>query len=85
MTRDEDGNVPTFGQIAAASMEPHIAYMRNLAARFSGATNVPISELGIVQDNPSSAEAIYATSGEGTQFEWRCEYCGKVKWGGISV
>lgn len=60
VTRDEDGNVPTFGQIAAASMEPHIAYMRNLAARFSGATNVPISELGIVQDNPSSAEAIYA-------------------------
>ena len=60
VTRDEEGNVPTFGQLAAASMEPHIAYMRNLAARFSGATNVPISELGIVQDNPSSAEAIYA-------------------------
>lgn len=60
VTRDEEGNVPTFGQLAATSMEPHIAYMRNLAARFSGATNVPISELGIVQDNPSSAEAIYA-------------------------
>lgn len=60
VTRDEDGNVPTFGQLAGSSMEPHIAYMRNLAARFSGATNVPISELGIVQDNPSSAEAIYA-------------------------
>ncbi len=60
VTRDEDGNVPAFGQLAASSMEPHIAYMRNLAARFSGATNVPISELGIVQDNPSSAEAIYA-------------------------
>jgi hypothetical protein len=35
--------------------------MRSLAARFSGETNVPISELGIVSDNPSSAEAIYAS------------------------
>ena len=34
--------------------------MRSLAARFSAETNVPISELGIVSDNPSSAEAIYA-------------------------
>lgn len=31
-----------------------------LAARFSGETDVPISELGVVSDNPSSAEAIYA-------------------------
>lgn len=33
---------------------------RNLAAQFAGATCVPISELGVVHDNPSSAEAIYA-------------------------
>ena len=31
-----------------------------LAARVSGETDVPISELGVVSDNPSSAEAIYA-------------------------
>lgn len=61
ITRDEDGNLPEFGQLPAVSMEPHIGYMRSLAARFSGETNVPISELGIIQDNPSSAEAIYAS------------------------
>lgn len=58
--KDDDGDVPQFGQLAQGSMQPHIEYMRSLAARFSGETNVPISELGIVQDNPSSAEAIYA-------------------------
>lgn len=42
------------------SMQPHIDYMRSLASRFSGETNVPLSELGVVSDNPSSAEAIYA-------------------------
>lgn len=60
ISRDENGDLPEFGQLPAVSMEPHIGYMRSLAARFSGETNVPISELGIVQDNPSSAEAIYA-------------------------
>lgn len=34
--------------------------MRSLAARFSGETNVPLSELGVVTDNPASAEAVYA-------------------------
>jgi len=41
-------------------MQPHIDYMRSLAAQFSGVTNVPLSSLGVVSDNPSSAEAIYA-------------------------
>ncbi len=58
--KDEDGDVPSFGQLAQGSMQPHIDYMRSLAARFSGETNVPMSELGVVSDNPSSAEAIYA-------------------------
>ena len=37
-------------------------YMRSLAARFSGETNVPISTLGVIHDQPASAEAIYAAS-----------------------
>ena len=41
-------------------MQPHIDYMRSLACQFAGATNVPLSALGVVSDNPSSAEAIYA-------------------------
>ena len=43
-------------------MQPHMDYMRSLAARFSGETNIPISTLGVVHDNPASAEAIYAAS-----------------------
>ena len=54
----EDGGVPSFGQLSQGSMQPHTDYMRALAARFSGETNVPVSQLGVVHDNPSSAEAI---------------------------
>lgn len=43
-------------------MQPHTDYMRSLAARFSGETNVPISTLGVIHDQPASAEAIYAAS-----------------------
>ena len=60
--RDEDGNIPQFGQLSQGSMQPHTDYMRALAARFSGETNVPISTLGIIHDQPASAEAIYAAS-----------------------
>lgn len=60
VSKDIDGDVPQFGQLAQGSMQPHTDYMRMLAARFSGETDVPISELGVVSDNPSSAEAIYA-------------------------
>lgn len=60
VSRDENGDMPQFGQLQQGSMQPHIDYMRSLAARFSGETNVPLSELGVVSDNPSSAEAIYA-------------------------
>lgn len=57
-----DGIMPQFGQLQQASMQQTVDYMRLLAARFSGETNVPISQLGIIHDNPSSAEAIYAAS-----------------------
>ena len=60
VSKDEFGETPQFGQLAQGSMQPHSDYMRMLAARFSGETDVPISSLGVVSDNPSSAEAIYA-------------------------
>ena len=60
--RDEDGNLPEYGQLSQGTMQPHTEYMRALAARFSGETNVPISNLGVIHDNPASAEAIYAAS-----------------------
>lgn len=58
--KDEDGDVPQFGQLPQATMQPHTEYMRDLAAQFAGETCVPMSALGVVHDNPASAEAIYA-------------------------
>lgn len=60
--RDGNGDLPQFGQLPQASMQQYTEFMRDLAARFSGETNVPISQLGVIHDNPSSAEAIYAAS-----------------------
>lgn len=57
-----DGVMPTFGQLPQASMQQYIEFMRMQASRFAGETNVPLHMLGVVTDNPSSAEAIYAAS-----------------------
>lgn len=51
---------PQYGQLQQMSMQPHIEYIRSLGALFAGATGIPISSLGIIHDNPASAEAIYA-------------------------
>jgi hypothetical protein len=64
MSRDEEGNLPVVGQFAQQSMEPHFAHLRSAATRFAGETNLPVGSLGIVQDNPSSAEAIDAAKEE---------------------
>jgi hypothetical protein len=60
LTKDEDGDVPSVQQLASQSPQPHIDILRSQAALFSGETGLALSSLGIVQDNPSSAEAIYA-------------------------
>lgn len=62
VSRDANGDLPQFGQLAQGSMQPHTDYMRSLAARFSGETNIPISTLGVIHDQPASAEAIYAAN-----------------------
>lgn len=59
-TVGKKGQIPQFGQLTQLSMQPHVDYMRSLAAQLSNATGVPLSSLGVVSDNPSSAEAIYA-------------------------
>lgn len=57
-----DGQMPQVGQMPQPSMQQYSDYMRSLAARFSGASNVPISQLGVIHDQPASAEAIYAAN-----------------------
>lgn len=58
---NEEGEQPTVQQFPQASMQPHLDYMRALASRFSAITSIPLSEMGVVTDNPTSAEAIVAT------------------------
>lgn len=61
-TLDPDtGHAPTAGQFSAASPQPYIDLLRTYAQMFSAETGVPLNSLGIVQDNPSSAEAIQAS------------------------
>ena len=56
----EDGTIPQFGQLPQPSMEPMTAHFRNLCAKMSAATGIHVSQFGVVHDQPSSAEAIYA-------------------------
>ena len=60
MTMGPEGQSPNIGQLSGNSPQPFIDELRALACQFSGATGVPLNSLGIVQDNPSSAEAIGA-------------------------
>lgn len=60
-TRDRNGDVATFEKLEASSPQPYIDAIQTYAKLFSGATGVPLNSLGIVQDNPSSAEAIAAS------------------------
>lgn len=60
LTRDADGNAPTAKQLQQATMSPHSEMIRTLAMAFSGETGIPPSALGVIHDQPSSAEAIRA-------------------------
>jgi hypothetical protein len=64
LTRDEDGNLPTVGQFAQQSMQPNIEQLRSIAQMFAAEASLPVGSLGIVQDNPESAEAIRARNEE---------------------
>jgi len=60
LTTGADGQNPNVGQLSGNSPQPFIDELMALAKQFSGETGVPLNSLGIVQDNPSSAEAIGA-------------------------
>ena len=60
-TNPETGQNADIKQFSASSMEPHLATLRSLATLFAGETACPVSELGVITDNPSSAEAILAS------------------------
>lgn len=61
LTEDpETQEVPDVKRFEGASPEAHIAHLRMYASLFAGDQRVALSSLGVVQDNPSSAQAIYA-------------------------
>ena len=64
LSPDEEGDKPEVKTLPQQSMQPYTDQLRELAAEFSGVTNLPLSSLGIVQDNPASAEAIAANKEE---------------------
>ena len=77
ITTNKNGDIPQFGQLAQMSMQPHSDYLQTLAKRFSGETSVPLNSLGIVFDNPSSAEAMYAAQNDLIiEAEWLNRYNG---------
>ena len=60
LSKDEDGDTPTLTQLTQATMTPHSDMMRTVAMAFAGETGLPPSSLGVVHDQPASAEAIRA-------------------------
>jgi len=60
ITRDANGDVPTVGQFPQMTMQPLTEHFKLCATQFSGETGVPVSNLGIITDNPPSAESLYA-------------------------
>ena len=60
ISKDEDGEKPTVGQFPQMTTQPLNDHYRTIATQFSGATGVPVAALGIVTDNPPSAEALSA-------------------------
>ena len=60
VSMNSEGGVPQFGQLAQPSMQPMTEHFANLCKRMSAATGIHVGQFGIMSDNPSSAEAIYA-------------------------
>jgi hypothetical protein len=64
LERDEEGELPSVGQFAANSPQPHIEVLQFYARLISAASRVPAQRLGMQTDNPVSAEAIRASDAE---------------------
>ncbi len=54
----DTGNPASAGQFNPPGINDHVLYMKQLASQFAGETGLPVSSLGVISDNPSSAEAM---------------------------
>lgn len=59
---DEEGKLvrPDIKQLQQASMQPHSEQLRTIGLMVASETSIPVAYLGIIHDNPSSADAILA-------------------------
>lgn len=62
ITRDENGEIPQVGQFPAGSADNFIKVFENDAQRFSGATNVPLGQLGVLSNTYTSSDALGAAN-----------------------
>lgn len=60
----EEPDGPKVTVLPQQSAQPFTEQMRALATELSGVSSLPVSSLGVIQDNPSSAEALYAAKEE---------------------
>lgn len=60
ISKDEEGDTPTIQQVSQASMTPHSDMLKTVAMLAASEMSVPVDEMGITLDNPSSAEAMAA-------------------------
>ena len=60
MSRDENGEVPEVGQFPASPPTPYWEAIRGLSQLFAAEAAMPVSYLGLISDNPASADAIKA-------------------------
>lgn len=55
------GQVPTYGQLAQGTLQPHVDMLRMLSTQYAAATCLSVTDAGVVNDaNPTSSDAINA-------------------------
>jgi hypothetical protein len=64
LSRDKDGQIPQVGQFTQATMQPNVDHFRMIAQTFAAETSLPLRSLGVVGDNPESADAIMEANRE---------------------
>ncbi|MFJ6599322.1 phage portal protein [Micrococcus luteus] len=57
---EENEVMPEVGAFPQQSMQPYTDQLRTYAGLFAGASGLPVTSLGIVSDNPASAEGVHA-------------------------
>lgn len=75
VSKDEDGDIPQLGQFPQPTMQPLADYSRMLASAFSSETSLPLHTLGVVTDNPTSAEAMQMAERDLVQVVHRMNEC----------